>query len=85
MSISFSRRPEFKTEFLNSADQTLGSSLQPLSPFRPANVIREAGAAVVDQVRSLSWEKRYVKMADVAPVQLLNEVSERLAALLQID
>jgi hypothetical protein len=39
----------------------------------------------VDQVRSVSWEERYVKKAGVAPVQLLDEVRERLAALLQID
>jgi hypothetical protein len=39
----------------------------------------------VDQVRSVSWEKRYVKIASVAPVKLLDEVRERLAALLQID
>jgi hypothetical protein len=30
-------------------------------------------------------EKRYVKMAGVTPVKLLDEVRERLAALLQID
>jgi hypothetical protein len=39
----------------------------------------------VDQVRSVSWEKRYVKMASVAPAKLLDEVRERLAALLQLD
>jgi hypothetical protein len=39
----------------------------------------------VDQARSLSWEERYVKMVGVAPVKLLDEVRERLAALLQID
>ena len=44
-----------------------------------------SGIILVDQVRSVSWEKRYVKMAGVAPVQLLDEVRERLAALLQID
>jgi mRNA interferase MazF len=44
-----------------------------------------SGIILVDQVRSLSWEKRYVKMAGVAPVSLLDEVRERLAALLQID
>jgi mRNA interferase MazF len=44
-----------------------------------------AGIILVDQVRSISWEKRYVKMAGVAPVDLLDEVRERLAALLQID
>jgi hypothetical protein len=36
-------------------------------------------------MRSVSWEKRYVKVASVAPVELLDEVRERLAALLQID
>jgi hypothetical protein len=39
----------------------------------------------VDQARSVSWKKRYVKVAGVAPVKLLDEVRERLAALLQID
>jgi hypothetical protein len=40
---------------------------------------------LVDQARSVSWEKRYVKMAGVAPVEMLDEVRERLATLLQID
>jgi mRNA interferase MazF len=40
---------------------------------------------LVDQVRSVSWEKRYVKVVGVAPVKLLDEVRERLAVLLQID
>jgi hypothetical protein len=31
-----------------------------------------SGIILVDQVRSVSWEKRYVKMAGVAPVQLLD-------------
>lgn len=44
-----------------------------------------SGVILVDQVRSLSSEERYVKMAGVAPVKLLDEVRERLAALLQID
>ena len=44
-----------------------------------------SGVILVDQARSLSWEERYVKMAGVAPVKLLDEVRERLAALLQID
>ena len=35
---------------------------------------------LVDQVRSLAWERRYIKVADVGPVQLLDEVRERLAA-----
>ena len=44
-----------------------------------------SGIILVDQVRNVSWEKRYVKMVSVAPAELLNEVRERLAALLQID
>jgi mRNA interferase MazF len=44
-----------------------------------------AGIILVDQARSVSWEKRYVKAASVAPVELLDEVRERLGALLQID
>ena len=44
-----------------------------------------SGIILVDQVRSVSWEKRYVKMGGVAPVKLLDEVRERLAVLLQID
>jgi len=44
-----------------------------------------SGIILVDQVRSVSWEQRYVKMAGAAPVKLLDEVRERLAALLQID
>ena len=44
-----------------------------------------SGVILVDQVRSLSWEERYVKIAGAAPVELLDEVRERLAALLQID
>ena len=44
-----------------------------------------SGISLVDQVRSLAWERRYIKIADVAPVQLLDEVRERLGALLQID
>jgi mRNA interferase MazF len=44
-----------------------------------------SGIILVDQVRSVSWEERYVKKAGMVPVQLLGEVRERLAALLQID
>jgi mRNA-degrading endonuclease toxin of MazEF toxin-antitoxin module len=44
-----------------------------------------SGVILVDQVRSLSWEKRYVKMAGAATIELLNEVRERLAVLLEID
>ena len=43
-----------------------------------------AGIILVDQVRSVPWEK-HVKMASVAPAELLDEVREHLAALLQID
>jgi len=43
------------------------------------------GIILVDQVRSVSWEKRYVTMASVAPAELLAEIPERLAALSQID
>jgi len=44
-----------------------------------------SGVILVDQVRSVSWEKRYVKMAGAATIELLNEVRERLAVLLEID
>ncbi len=44
-----------------------------------------SGVILVDQVRSLSWQERYVKMASVAPAELLDEIRDRLAALLQID
>lgn len=44
-----------------------------------------SGIILVDQVRSVSWEKRYVKMAGAAPIELLDEVRERLAVLLGID
>ena len=44
-----------------------------------------SGIILVDQARSVSWEKRYVEMAGVVPAELLDEVRERLAALLQID
>jgi mRNA interferase MazF len=56
-------------------------------PFEVAIPRGEAisGIILVDQMRSVSWEKRYVKMAGVAPVELLAEVREHLAALLQID
>jgi hypothetical protein len=39
----------------------------------------------VDQIRSVSWERPYIKITGVAAVKLLDEVRERLAALLQID
>jgi mRNA interferase MazF len=56
-------------------------------PFEVAIPHRHAisGVILVDQVRSLSWEKRYVKMAGAATIELLNEVRERLAVLLEID
>jgi mRNA interferase MazF len=44
-----------------------------------------SGIILVDQARSVSWEKRYVKVASVASAELLDEVRERLGALLQID
>jgi mRNA interferase MazF len=44
-----------------------------------------SGIILVDQIRSVSWEDRYVKIAGAVPVKLLDEVRERLAALLQID
>ena len=44
-----------------------------------------SGIILVDQVRSVSWEKRYVKMAGVTSAKLLDEVRERLATLLLID
>ena len=44
-----------------------------------------SGSVLVDQLRSVSWEKRYIKMAGVAAVSLIDEVRERLAVLLQID
>ena len=44
-----------------------------------------SGVVLGDQVRSVSWEKRYVKMAGVAPEKLVDEIRERLAVLLQID
>jgi hypothetical protein len=39
---------------------------------------------LVDQPRSVPWEKRYVKTAGLAPAKLVDEVRERLAVLLQI-
>jgi len=44
-----------------------------------------SGIVLVDQVRSLFWEKRYIKIAGMAAVGLIDEVRERLAVLLQID
>ena len=44
-----------------------------------------SGVILADQVRSVSWEKRYVKMAGAASIDLLDEVRERLAVLLQIE
>jgi mRNA interferase MazF len=56
-------------------------------PFEVAITEGDAisGIILVDQERSVSWQKRYVKMAGVAPVKLLDEVRERLAVPLQID
>ncbi|HML06968.1 MAG TPA: endoribonuclease MazF [Xanthobacteraceae bacterium] len=44
-----------------------------------------SGVVLADQVRSVSWEKRYIKMAGVASAKLVDEVRECLAVLLQID
>jgi len=44
-----------------------------------------SGVILVDQVRCVSWEKRYVKRAGMAPVELLDEVRARLAVLLEVD
>ena len=44
-----------------------------------------SGVILADQVRSVSWEKRYVKMAGAASIELLDEVRERLDALLEIE
>jgi mRNA interferase MazF len=49
----------------------------------PGHVI--SGVVLADQARRLSWDKSYVKMAGVALVELLDDVRERLAVLLQID
>ncbi len=57
-------------------------------PFEAAlpdgeDIIR--GAVLADQPHSISWEKRPIKHAGRAPDTVLNEVRERLAALLQIE
>ena len=44
-----------------------------------------SGVILADQVRSVSWEKRYVKMAGTASIELVDEIRERLAALLGIE
>jgi mRNA interferase MazF len=44
-----------------------------------------SGVVLADQPRSVSWERRHVKMAGVAAARLVDEVRERLAVLLQID
>jgi mRNA-degrading endonuclease toxin of MazEF toxin-antitoxin module len=44
-----------------------------------------SGLVLVDQPRSVSWEKRHVKIAGMASAKLVDEVRERLAVLLQID
>ena len=41
-------------------------------------------AVLADQARSLSWEKRYVQRIDRAPGNLVADVRERIAALLDI-
>jgi mRNA interferase MazF len=40
---------------------------------------------LADQPRSVSWEKRHVKIAGMASAKLVEEVRERLAVLLQIN
>jgi mRNA interferase MazF len=42
------------------------------------------GVVLADQVRCLSWEKRYVQPIDRAPAALVADVRERIAALLDI-
>jgi mRNA interferase MazF len=44
-----------------------------------------SGVVLADQPRSVSWEKRHVKIAGMASAKLVEEVCERLAVLLQID
>jgi mRNA interferase MazF len=44
-----------------------------------------SGVVLADQPRSVSWEKRYVKIAAMASAKLVDEVRERLAVLIQID
>jgi mRNA interferase MazF len=44
-----------------------------------------SGVVLADQPRSVSWEKRHVKIAGMASAKLVEEVRERLAVLLQID
>jgi mRNA interferase MazF len=43
------------------------------------------GVVLADQPRSVSWEKRHVKIAGMASAKLVEEVRERLAVLLQIN
>ncbi|MGC1359239.1 MAG: endoribonuclease MazF [Xanthobacteraceae bacterium] len=43
-----------------------------------------SGVVLVDQLRSVSWEKRNVKMAAAAPEKVVDNVRECLAVLLQI-
>ena len=44
-----------------------------------------SGVVLADQTCSVSWEKRYVKIPGTASAKLIDEVRERLGALLQID
>jgi mRNA interferase MazF len=44
-----------------------------------------SGVVLADQPRSVSWEKRCVKIAGMASAKLVDEVRERLAVLIQID
>jgi mRNA interferase MazF len=41
-----------------------------------------SGVVLADQPRSVSWEKRYIRYAGRAPAALLDDVRERLYALL---
>ena len=51
---------------------------QPLDAAKPFVLL-------ADQPRSVSWEKRYVKIAGMSSAKLIDKVRERLAVLLQID
>jgi mRNA interferase MazF len=44
-----------------------------------------SGVVLADQMRSVSWQKRHVQRIAPAPTALLDDVRERVAALLAID
>jgi mRNA interferase MazF len=44
-----------------------------------------SGVVLADQMRSVSWQKRHVQRIAPAPTALLDDVRERIAALLAID